>query len=86
MTTKRPDLSAYFRSRIDWHVRGLMSGHQARLPNAVKTIDGDVTDHRIVVTMVDGTVWEWAGGRYATRKVAGCYAPLMPKVKVPAHA
>lgn len=76
---KRPNMRAYFKARIDSHVNGLMS-QQARVqpPRDVKRISGSVTDSRIVVTMTDGTEWVWSGGRYAERKVNGCYAPLMP--------
>ena len=81
MAMKRPDLRAYFRSRIDYHVNGMFArqdGWNTR-PRDVKSIKGDVTDREIVVTMLDGTVYKWSGGRYASRKVNLCYAPLMPK-------
>jgi hypothetical protein len=74
---KRPDLRAYFRSRIDYHVNGMFARSVSR-PSDVKSIVGDVTDREIVVTMLDGTVYKWAGGKYASRKVNLCYAPLMP--------
>jgi hypothetical protein len=78
--TPRPDLSAHFRWEIDGHVHGMMGTvrRPARNPQ-IASIRGEVTDRRIVVTMTDGTVWTWEGGRYAARKVHGCYAPLMPK-------
>lgn len=81
MTTKmkRPDMSAYFRARIDWHTHGLASGAWARTPADVMKVDGDVTSRTITVTMRDGTTYEWSGGRLAARKINGCYAPLMPK-------
>lgn len=79
MISKRPNLSAYFRGRIDWHVNGLRSTARLSLPREVVKVSGDVTDPVIVVTMRDGSVWHWAGGRYATRKINGCYAPLMPR-------
>lgn len=79
MASKRPDLKAYFRGRIDWHVHGLMAGRGPSLPLHLR-VQGDVTDRSIVVTDTrTGESWEWQGGQYAARKVAGCYAPLMPK-------
>lgn len=79
MPTKRPDMRPYFRSRIDWHVNGLMSSRHVARPASVLHVDGDVTDATITVTMRDGTVWTWSGGGHASRKINGCYAPLMPK-------
>lgn len=79
MPMKRPNLNAYFRARIDHHVFGMMSRMSATAPQNVKSVKGDVTDREIVVTMLDGTTYKWEGGRYAARKVNGCYAPLMPK-------
>ncbi len=76
--SKRPDMREYFRARIDRHVRGMMARTTARTPNGVQRVQGDVTDQVITVTMRDGSVWTWQGGRYAARKVHGCYAPLMP--------
>ena len=76
---RRPDMRAYFAARIDQYVNGMMSRTIARRPNEVAWVDGDVTDARITVTMRNGAQWHWAGGRYAARKVNGCYAPLMPK-------
>lgn len=76
---KRPDMRDYFRARIDYHVNGMMARSNARIPNNVKKINGTVTDREISVVMNDGTVWLWKGGEYASRKVNGCYAPLMPK-------
>lgn len=73
-------MKAYFRSRIDWHVNGLMSRSNVSRPSDVARIEGDVTDSVITVIMRDGTEFKWAGGQYANRKVNGCYAPLMPKV------
>lgn len=83
-TSKRPDLRNYFRSRIDTHVNGVMSasaylGSRSMIPADVQKIDGTITDPVITVTMRDGTQWQWQGGRYASRKANGCYAPLMPK-------
>ena len=78
-TMKRPDMGAYFRARIDWNVNGMMARTNARLPHSVKTVKGDVTDSTITVTMLDGTEYIWTGGQYASRKINGCYAPLMPK-------
>ena len=75
---KRPDMSAWFRSRIDWHTHGMLSGRQAPRPHGVRKIDGDVTDSVVRVTMEDGTQWLWAGGRHSSRKRHGCYPPLMP--------
>ena len=51
----------------------------ARLPHNVKSVHGDPDDTKIVVTMMDNTIYLWLGGNYASRKVNGCYAPLMPK-------
>jgi hypothetical protein len=76
---KRPNLNAYFAGRIDWHVNGMMSRNHTPRPRDVKSIVGDVTDSIITVTMLDGTVYKWSGGRYASRKVNLCYAPLMPR-------
>lgn len=75
----RPDMRDYFKARIDWHVNGMMSSAQARLPRGVRKVTGDVDSPVITVTMDDGTEYEWSGGKYAARKVNGCYAPLMPK-------
>lgn len=69
----------YFRARIDWHTDGLMARTQSRIPADVTRVQGDVTDREIVVIMRDGTEFRWTGGSYATRKVNGCYPPLMPK-------
>lgn len=76
---KRPDMRAYFSAHIDRHVNGMLARSAPRLPADVARVSGTVTDARIVVTMRDGTQWEWSGGRYAARKVNGCYAPLMPR-------
>jgi hypothetical protein len=73
----RPDMRAYFKGRIDYHVNGMLARTVPR-PNDVKSIVGDVTDKVITVTMHDGSTWQWSGGRYAARKVNLCYAPLMP--------
>lgn len=75
---KRPDMRAYFAGRIDYHVNGMFA-RGASLPRDVARVRGDVTDSVITVTMRDGTEWQWAGGRYASRKRNGCYAPLQPK-------
>jgi hypothetical protein len=71
----------YFRARIDYHVNGMLSRGQAVRPHGVQRVKGDVTDSVITVTMDDGTEWTWRGGQYASRKVNGCYAPLMPKAE-----
>ena len=84
-TTKRPDLTAYFRGRIDYHVNGMFARTVAS-PRDVRRIEGDVDSSVITVTMLDGTVWTWSGGRYAARKVNGCYAPLAPKPVKPEAA
>jgi hypothetical protein len=55
MTTRPPVMTAYFRARIDHHVNGMLARTQARLPQGVKSVQGDVTSPRIVVTMHDGT-------------------------------
>jgi hypothetical protein len=72
-------MGSYFRAKIDLATNGMMARSTARLPADVARVDGTVSDAVITVTMRDGTVWHWSGGRYATRKVDGCYAPLMPK-------
>lgn len=77
--TTRPNLSAFFKAKIDQHVHGMMSTAQVRLPIEVTKVSGDVTDSVITVTMRDGSVFKWSGGEYASRKQHGCYAPLMPK-------
>jgi hypothetical protein len=74
---KRPNLTAYFRGRIDWHVNGMMA-RTVPAPFNLR-ISGDVTDSIITATDKAGNVWKWEGGNYAARKVNGCYAPLMPK-------
>lgn len=76
---KRPDMRGYFAARIDHNVNGMMARTHARTPHDVARVEGDVTDQQITVTMRDGAVFTWSGGRYASRKVNGCYAPLMPK-------
>lgn len=75
---KRPNMTDYFKARIDHHVHGMMSTMTARLPRDVAKVSGDV-DGDILVTMKDGTEWRYAFGGYSARKVAGCYAPKMPK-------
>lgn len=79
MSNRRPDLKAYFRAQIDRHVNGMLATTTPRLPADVRSVVGTVRDSVITVTMVDGTVWHWSGGRYANRKVNLCYAPLMPR-------
>jgi hypothetical protein len=79
MSSNRPNLSSYFRSRIEYHVYGMMASPSISPPRDVKTVNGDVTSNLITVTMNDGSVWLWSGGRWSSRKVSGCYAPLMPK-------
>lgn len=69
----------YFRARIDWHTNGLMARTNARLPRDVLKVSGDVDKRWIVVTMVGGATFCWTGGEYGSRKVNGCYPPLMPK-------
>lgn len=76
---KRPDMRAFFKARIEWHVHGMLSTSSVRLPPAVRKVNGDVTDEVITVVLDDGTEFAWTGGKYASRKVHGCYAPLMPK-------
>lgn len=78
MSVKRPDMREYFKARIEWHVRGLLA-RSARYPAGVVRVAGDVTDQVIRVTMRDGSIFAWSGGRYAARKINGCYAPLMPE-------
>jgi hypothetical protein len=79
--TRRPDMRDYFRACIEREVSGMFSRVDVsrRLPPGVRRVDGAVTDRTITVTMDDGTKFEWTGGRYASRKVNLCYAPLMPK-------
>jgi hypothetical protein len=79
MMAKRPDMRPYFRARIDWHVNGMLARTRVDRPAGVDRVRGDVTDRDIVVVMRDGTEWRWTGGEYASRKVNGCYAPLMPR-------
>jgi hypothetical protein len=79
MTSTRPDLRPYFRARIDYHVNGMLARTSAHLPHEVSRITGDVTDAVITATMLDGSVDTWSGGRYASRRVNLCYAPLMPR-------
>ncbi len=81
---KRPDMREYFRARIDIHVNGMLARTTARKPHGVEQVRGDVTDREIVVVMRDGTEWRWQGGKYASRKVNLCYAPLMPTPVKPA--
>lgn len=76
MTT--PDMRPYFRARIDFHVNGLLARRPAPLPPGVRRIRGDVTDREIAVELDSGDILHFTGGRYASRKVNGCYAPLMP--------
>jgi len=76
---KRPDMRDYFLAKIDHHVRGMMSPLQVRIPHDVTHVLGDVTDPVITVTTRDGTMFQWSGGRFSSRKVHGTYAPLMPK-------
>ena len=78
MSSPRPDMRRYFQDRIDVHVRGRSAVNLPR-PVGVDRVVGDVTDRLITVTMRDSTVYRWTGGRYATRKVRLCYAPLMPR-------
>ncbi len=75
---QRPDMRAYFRAQIDRSVNGLMATTVPRLPVGVRSVVGSVRDREIIVSMADGSVWRWTGGRYASRKVNGCYAPLLP--------
>ena len=73
----RRTVQAYFRWQIDQHVHGMRA--TARRPELGRgRIVGNVTDAEISVTYPDGTQETWYGGRYAARKIHGCYAPLMP--------
>lgn len=74
----RPNLNDHFQSKINVHVFGMMSQGVIPPPPGI-TVRGDVTDTLIVATDRDGNEWRWIGGRYASRKINGCYAPLMPK-------
>ena len=78
MSSARPDMRRYFQGQIDVHVRGMLAVPAPR-PADVARVVGDVTDRVITVTMWDGAVYRWAGGRYARRKVNLCHAPLMPR-------
>ena len=80
---KRPDLKNFWRSRIDNHVNGMLAGPLLPAPRDVVSIDGRITDPVITVTMRDGTVWLYSGGRYAAKKRNGCYAPLIPQPMAP---
>lgn len=66
--SKRPDMRDYFRARIHFT--------PARLPQGVKSVDGDVDSRLITVAMEDGTSWHWAGGRWNSHKPP---TPLMPR-------
>lgn len=79
MASTRPDLKPYFRARIAYHVHGMLAGPIPRCPDEVLFIKGDVTDAVITATMRDGSTYTWSGGRYASRRVNLCYAPLMPR-------
>lgn len=75
----KPDMRDYFKARIEYHVHGAFGSRWAKLPRGVKRVEGDVDSALIVVIMDDDTEHLYAGGKYASRKVNGCYAPLMPK-------
>ena len=78
---KRPDMREYFRAEIDRHVNGgFARSVHSKAPANVRKIDGIVTSSVITVQMIDGTEHKWSGGRYASRKVNLCYAPLMPRI------
>jgi hypothetical protein len=73
-------MRSYFRAEIDQHVNGFGGWNSGpHKPADVAKIQGRVTDSVITVTMRDGSVFKWSGGRYASRKVNLCYAPLMPQ-------
>jgi hypothetical protein len=74
----RPDLRDYFNAQIDQYVYGMMARRFPSLPRGVARVDGTVTDDVISATMTNGDVFRWSGGRYAKRKIRGCYAPLLP--------
>jgi hypothetical protein len=75
---KRPDMRAYFRYRIEWKNKGLLSSlAHPGLPEGVRQVKGDVADRRIEVFAGD-RIWSWQGGRYASRKTNGNYPLLMP--------
>lgn len=75
---KRPNMNPWFAHQIDQHVNG-PRWNGPRLPQGVARVEGSVTSSVITVTMHDGTVYKWSGGRYSARKINLCYAPLMPK-------
>lgn len=79
MATNTPDMRDYFKARIDYHVNGMMARSIARLPQGVRNVKGDVDSREIIVVLTDGTEIKYEGGKYSSRKVNGCYAPLMPK-------
>lgn len=70
-------LRLYFRHRIDWHVNGMLATTRRPDMTGIRVV-GDVTDRDITVTYDSGVTEAYHGGRYASRKVNGCYAPLMP--------
>lgn len=67
----------YFRYRIDWHVNGMFATRSRPDMQGIRVV-GDVTDRDITVTYPPGKTEVYHGGRYASRKINGCYAPLMP--------
>jgi hypothetical protein len=74
------ELKDFFKGQIDFHVNGLFANPSARIPADVVKLDGGVTDRVITVVWRNGAVENYEGGRYAARKVNGCYAPLLPKL------
>jgi flagellar biosynthesis regulator FlbT len=76
-------IAQHFKYEIDRSVNGMMG--TARRPDLIRegvSIEGSVRDAQIIVTVkARRGYYIYNGGRYATRKVNGCFAPLMPKLK-----
>lgn len=86
-TTEKATIRDYFRSRIDYHVNGMLARQTTTrfdLRREGLNIEGDVTNAVITVTREkDGAEFRYAGGKYSERKRNLCYAPLMPKPVTP---
>jgi hypothetical protein len=75
-------IAQHFKYEIDRSVNG-MSG-TARRPDLSRegvSIEGSVRESQIIVTVNGSRTYIYNGARYSARKVNGCYAPLMPKLK-----
>jgi hypothetical protein len=53
----RPNLSEFFKAKIDQHVNGMLATSTVRLPNTVRRVSGSVEDAVIEVTMTDGSIY-----------------------------